>query len=704
MYSDNKHLFHRLKNKTIAMSMVSSLSLLVACSSDSNTTPASSTSLSGTVSAPGGSIAFNPPTGLKKMLADTFFGKQAISALSGVSAVGAGINVELIEVDASGTQVGASIGKAVTDANGKYSLSVSGSFNPSGKYVLRAKGNSSNIEARVFENASDIDPISHATSELITAQVSTATDLEKVTGEIGAEIRSFVEEIAETTDLTGTSATVSAFSTAIKTAVNNDEEAANMLASTTAGGQICGTVKNASGVGLSGIRIVVRDFDNWVTRAKSRTNSAGAYCVRVPNGAGKKYILGALNFKAADMSASEWWSTGGKAYIPFDATAITVSDTTTVTKDFSLEAGALLQGTVTAAAGGSLAEGTALANVRVIIRNYTNFIPIGFPRVKADGSYKMVVAPGDYILVARNKSLLPYASEVYDGADGTFTWRKAQKVTLAAGTTTSRNFTLSKGYKLSGQVLDNVGGNPVTGIRLRINSGGPSFRLRTNKNGYYRIWLQPRTYSVQSYGNPAVNPDMSASNQTVNFTGPVGTITATLKDTSGNPISQGKLFLNNTSDGSLISQEISSSDGTVTLYSNINATARLMLLVDDVRSYGSSIYNGATNTAAATNVSATNSSNTDLGTITLPDGGVLSTNITSDGSTAIGGFSYEVYDGSGFFLGIGTRSDGTSKISLPAGTYTVRMKADGNVDCTSINITASNTTTLNYRTDTDTCS
>ena len=680
-----------LPSKKLLCACALSVSIVLSGCSNSGT-PTSS--LTGSVSAPGGSIAFNQPSGIKRMFAEMIGGKLAHAAITGVSSVGAGVTIELIEVDASGNQVGDAIASATTDASGAYSLTVISGFSPDSKYIIRATGTTESMDVRVTGTSNDIDPVTDAVSDLVT---TVAADLSTISVTEITEIKDAMDGIAQAIDPTGL--TAEALSAALKTEATDDEEFSNQLNSTAAAGSICGNVKDASGNNLENIKIIVRDFGNWVTRAKSKTDSSGNYCVSVPDG---NYILGALNFTDTSMAASEWWHTSGNKYSQIDAEKITVSSSAGVTKNFSLEAGARLTGTVKAAAGGSLATGAVLEGVKVQIRNYQNFFPVGARKTRADGSYRINIIPGTYMVGATNRARLAYASEYYDGATGTNNRYSSAPVSLTAGNTTTIDFDLETGNKLAGTILDAAGGNPVTGMRVRINRNGPIQRLRTNKKGKYRIWLKPDTYSVQSYGQSS-SVDMTAGNASFSPTGPVTTI-ATNINYNGTGVSQAKAFLLDNA-GNLVSQEVSSGDGSVKLYCKTCATDyKVYVRIDEARAWASTVYDGKTNiTTNATLVDATQTSMPD---INLLAGGTLSVTVTSDGSTTQKNFRTGILPGSSGtdYLVKTQRShgDGSYLLSLPAGTFRVQMRDDANVECT-VTITAGATTTLTYRTDTSAC-
>ena len=142
---------------------------------------------------------------------------------------------------------------------------------------------------------------------------------------------------------------------------------------------------------------------------------------------------------------------------------------------------------------------------------------------------------GNYFVEVRNQTILPYGSEVYDGGAGSSIRNMASKVSVNAGDAPTINFELETGYKLSGIVSD---GAAVSGVRVMVNgNGGAAARLRTNKQGRYRVWLKSGTYSVASYGQNA-NVDMTASNGTADFTlAAINKIQAVFQDASGNPVS-----------------------------------------------------------------------------------------------------------------------------------------------------------------------
>ena len=717
----------RISKSIVAVSMLAML--LSACSGGTEGTGiVSPVKLDGVITAPGGAIAFNKPDLWERMFAGVF-GNSAMAAITGVASVGSGVTVKLIEVDASGNQVGEIITTGTTDAAGAFTLEAPTDFNAGSQYVIRALGISENIDARVSSTTVDVNPITDAASQLVTAKIS---DLSKISTTELEEFVTTLNNLSKDIDPTGLSA--QALSEAMQTEAINDDESNNVINSAFSTKQICGTVTNTTSVGLENIRIVARDYSDWVTRAKTKTASDGSYCLNVPKSGDPdsdsggsfsgQYILGAINRTGDDAdpnrSASEWWATGGAAYSQFAGEKITVTDTTSVVKDFQLANGARISGRVTDAVTGSVIEG-----VKVVIRSFDGLAPVAGARAKADGTYRVnLIADTTYYVEARNTTTQAFASEAYDGASGSNNRNRGLPVTLSTGQNQTINFDLVAGNKLSGVITDGVGGNAVTGRRVMVNltTGGSSVRLRTNKQGKYRVWLLPDTYNIYAYGQGTTSVDLSASNQSINFENPnVSSITAIVKN-NNLPVSQAKVRLYN-SVGGFVNMEPSNSDGTVTVFTVGTGDYLIEARIDRQADYGSIIYDNKTRLLSGQTVNvASIASTVTVGDITLPNGGLLTGRVTSDGSTPIANFRVSVRDDNNLmgtsydvtsadrFVSMRTRGDGSFVVSLPAGVYDrVKMQdaslgvVNHNANCNAITIIAGQTTTVDYIDETDTC-
>jgi len=720
-------MIYRILKTIVTASMVALI--VSACSGGSEGSGISApVKLQGTVTAPGGAIAFNQPGILKRLFA-SIFGNNAMAAIDGVANVGAGVSVNLIEVDASGNQVGAVIASGTTDASGAFSIDAPESFTAGSQYVVRAAGSSENIDARVASTTVDVNPITDAASDLVTTKVD---NLDKISTVELDEIAKTLDDLSKDIDPAGLSA--DSLSTALQTEAVNDDESDNVITSSAAAGQICGKVSNSSGAGLANIRIIARDYQDWVTRSKTTTASDGSYCLNVPRLGDPdpdtggtfsgNYILGAINYTGdgndPNRSASEWWSASGDAYTQFGGDKISVTDTTTVVKNFQLENGARISGTITEENTGNLIEG-----VRVVFRSFESLAPVSSARAKADGTFRINLIPGTYYVEARNTTSQAYASEVYDGANGSNNANHGIPVILTAGLNKTINFSLGTGHKLSGTISDGVGGNAVAGHRIMINltAGGSSFRIRSNKQGNYRIWVQPDTYNIYAYGQRSVGVNLTAANQTADFTSAdVSAVTATILS-NGKPVTQAKVRLYDTT-GAFINMEPSNSDGTVVIYTAGTGNYLIETRIDRQDIFGTLIYQNNTRLLSGQLINvASISSTVAVGDITLPAAGVLTGKVTSDGVAPIANFRVQVRDDNDLtgtsggvtsadaFTSMRTRGDGSFVVSLPAGVYDrVKMQdaslgvVNDNGNCDSITIVAGATTTVNYNDQTDTCS
>jgi hypothetical protein len=711
-------------------------------------------SLSGTVSAAGGAIAFNKPGVLESMFA-SIFGSVANAAITGVTSVGADVTVNLIEVDASGNQVGDVIATGTTDASGAYSIDAPADFTPGPQYVVRAEGSTTNLDARVTDTSPDVDPLTDVTSDLIT---STVTDLSALSTSEADEIYTAVDGAAQNVDSSGL--TTTELTTALLSEATTNEDVSNIVSSTTAGGQICGNVTDSTGTALANIRIVVRDFGKWVTRAKTKTDASGDYCVNVPvsgtadtyisgNTLSGEYILGALNFTNASMAATQWWTTtsantdgSGGANNQFNADKITVADTNTVTKNFVLDAsGARIEGTVTNSVDSNPVEG-----LRVLIRNYDTFKPLATARVKTDGSYRINIKAGDYLLSYRNKTKQPYASEIYRaGTDGVNDRNMGSRETLTAGSTSTYDVVLDPGVVISG-IVTTDGGVAVPGQVVTINNsdGGRIEKLRTNKEGKFRIMVNPRLgyvgspYVVDTRGqqqNADTNGDTATDSDNkatgfklsagsgLTFNAAVATITGKLVSAADGttPVSEAVLQLRGattaTASYSLKNLEVSAADGTFTLYTDTADAYVVQARMDSDDNYGSGTYvSGTPNIISATRfldasttspvtVAAVTDTIT-LGTIEVPTLGTGGSVGYLSGDAGEGSATVHICINGTTNCGKGnrlistrSRGDGTFKVTLPVDNYPVSSSNGSSTSytcTTNVGITDGATTNLTF--------
>jgi hypothetical protein len=683
--------------------------------------------LTGIISAPSGAIAQLQPQGIKSMLANALFGKQVTAVTTGWTGVGGGVTVELIQVDTSGAQVGSAIATTTTNSDGSYSLTLPDGFTGGPEYVVRVGSGTTVMDSRVpvSSGSLDVDPGSDAASDLVTDVIAA------VSGQLSDmsidELQTLMDETenAEVNIDYSAYTDISGFSGAILDSVKNDEEKANVLYSSVSSGQICGTVTDSNGTALQNILVLVRDYGNWVTRAKTKTDASGNYCLNVPkagdtdpftgNTVSGEYILGAINRTSLSYAASEWWTSGGGANNQFAAEKVSVG-ATQVTKDFSLLAdGARIAGTVQGYDGG-YAKG-----VKVIIREYDTFKPLVSARVKADGSYRVNVKPGDYLISYRNNTRVhPYASEVYSDKHQR---NQADRVTVAAGDNGPYDANLEAGGVIKGTVYTDSGmGTVAVGTIVTINDptlSGSVERMRTNKKGKFRMWVQNGVnYNVNARGyTQSITPTASSSG--IAFATDVAEITGKLvSDVDGStPVSE--LFVRispwNSSTNKIsayISQDSAAEDGSFTLYAPVNTDGYVVYArADSDVNYGSGVFDG-TNIANTTYGEVTPITITSGEVGASGTGHALSTNIhvptlgvgSGVGYLAGDGFvaatSMKIIDASAGgtdkrLTTTATRGDGTFKVTLPAGTYTVKRGSDGTV-CPNVSVINGATTNVTF--------
>jgi len=701
-------MIEQLKLTWLTSAMLSA-TMLAACSGGTEGTGENGnnkTGIHGIVKAPAGTIAFAEPAPWWNLI-DALLGKSANATIDGVAPVAAGVEVDLIQVDANGNQVGEVIASSQTKAGGNYNIAIN-NFQAGSQYLVRAIANSQTMDARVTNSSVDVNPITDAASQLIASKVADLGELDVSEVE---QIVDSVNDISKNVDPSGLSA--QSLSAAIQQEALNEDDSSNVINSSTSLGRICGKVLSPSSKPLANIQIIARDFGNWVTRAKSKTKSDGSYCVNVPikgdpdpDSGGLfsgEYILGAIShsddLKDPERSASEWWTQSGVGESQFVAEKILIQDSGLVERNFNLARGGRISGKVSGASFGAAIEG-----ITIVIRNFESLAPVASARSDENGGFSVNLAAGAYFVEARNSTLQPYASEVYDGNSGSNNMNHAIPVTVANGQVQSINFALGSGYLLSGIISDGIGGAPVTGRRVMVNltSGGGSVRVRSNKVGRYNVWLMAGTYNIYAYGQQKSSFILPGNSSADFSSDTVSTINATILHNNIG-VSQAKVRLYD-ANGGYINQEPSNSDGSVSFYTDSIGDHLLEVRVDQSASYGSSIYKNQTRLLSGQPIAVLNSASTlSVGNIDLPDAGVLKGKVTGNAGSPAANVAVQVWSGTSNldrFIIVRSRGDGSYAISLPANTYGrinfANASASANDGCNSITITAGTTTTLNY--------
>ena len=546
-------------------------------------------------------------------------GSRVQSRLIGATGVGAGVPVELIEVDDSGNKVGAAIASTVTDDNGHYSLTApaSANFTAGTQYVVRVGGDiATQLDVRVTVaqsttasdpdviNILDIDPVSDAVSELLTALPNNTTTIS--VDEIGV-ITDEVSDIAQGVDTT--SATTDVLVNTIKNEAGNDEEVSAIVENAAESGQICGSVSDTDGNRLQDIIVVVREPVNFLKVARTSTDTEGNYCVNVEDGL---YIVGTVNRTDSSFSAGEYWTNTGGAEVYLGGEAISVTGgivtappAATDGVNFVLADGVRLEGTVTSAetftttSGRTWNAGDPVERVVVEVRTYSDNFPVGRASVDADGRYRINVIPGSYRIGIRNQTRKPFASEFWvSDTSSTSNGNLAMPVALTeVNTTVLKDFDLDRGRRISGLIFNAPGGDAMTGQRIEIDpaSGGFGPRLRSNKAGFYRVVVAPGLYNVYARGQ-SLQVDVSTGHaESTDFDSVVQELPVVVTDKAASPapVSQAKVYLLDPANNyARVHKEVTNSSGEASLFTPLVGNHIIYVRVDSEQSYATIVHDG----------------------------------------------------------------------------------------------------------------
>ncbi|MGV0958588.1 MAG: carboxypeptidase-like regulatory domain-containing protein [Limnohabitans sp.] len=678
--------------------------LLTACGGGAGGDTSNKVSLSGSVSAPNGALAFSAPETLLTRLASLFVPRAYAQQSSGTfSGVGAGVTVSLIEIDASLNQVGAALATTTTAADGSYTLLAPEGFVPAAKYVIRATGTQGTMDAIVTGTTVNVDPVTNVVTTLIVT--SPDTTLTQVSSSEVLALTSEVQTLTYDTSLTYSDATTA--STSLQLLASSSQEIQNITTSLSTSGVIAGTVKDATGAPMPNAKIVVRDFRNWVTRSVAKTDANGAYLVNVPTSCTDgttaitcDYIIGAFNGSTASFGASEWWTAEGGSSNQFSAGKTPVPAGETVVRDFVLDDGVRITGSVT---GG----GSVLGGIWLLLKDFDNDQPLTVALTKPDGSYVFNAPAGlnkKFTMTAVNAGGLPFATQYYAGVGMTSTDPSgAVALSGAPGQSITADMNLPEGTLVTGTVKDNDG-NLVTGMTVRAHETDGTYinAVRTDLTGTYKHWLPkpaaPNTHAYALYARGQMNPVTvdGLSSVTVDFAKVVEVFKVVVADRLGAPLSQAKVGLYFLDGGVVksVGMEVSAADGSVIGYSDKSPVFGEIRL-DGGQKVGS-ILVGAQGSLLAPFVRQDlvkasmlslpvnlQGGVSDLGVASLDDGNVLTGFVKTSGGLPIpnakvvikiksNGVGADTFATAPYFIGTRSQSDGSFSISLP---YTTTMRS-----------------------------
>ncbi|MEH0742571.1 hypothetical protein H4F05_13740 [Vibrio cholerae] len=178
--------------------------LLTACGSGSDSSSstggnagANTLNVSGSATAPGGSVAMLEHRSIIERVFDEVF-PPLYAGITGLQPV-TGALVELIRIDDNGNQVGDVLATTYTSITGDYTLTVPEGVSLAGNLVVKISGNSGiDMRAQVVQESVDISP---ATEFVLRKFIQSGTDLDTLTTASVIKLKGQVEEF----DLTSSS-------------------------------------------------------------------------------------------------------------------------------------------------------------------------------------------------------------------------------------------------------------------------------------------------------------------------------------------------------------------------------------------------------------------------------------------------------------------------------------------------------------------
>jgi len=529
--------------------------------------------VSGTVSAPGGTVAFNQSKNLFARILTAIM-PTAFAAVNGAfSSVGGGVTVRLVKVDAANNVIGSPYGTGTTNSDGTFSITLTSEIEPGANYVVQALSGSNVLLQAIYTANSElsVDPVSTVVRKLVhDAAGSNSLDLSSVNVQSVASINSAMSQ-----QLVGTiysAASISSIADATQALINvgqKVEELSNQINSSSASGVIKGKVTGPDGAAVAGITIGVVDFGNWVLRASTTTNPAGQYEIRAPEN--KEYIIGVMNRTGDKPYASGWWtSTGGTTINPFNGSSFQLSGTPRTT-DIQISAGRKLSGTITDSSGA-----TKLKSIKVKISDAISGSYLVQSTSDDNGNFQIWLPQGKYVASANNVTVQPYGSGWYKTSGTLATNQNDASIIEIAGADKTIDFKLAVGVRVKGVIAtDTSQANKLTGEVVRVYNGDPysdSFgafveATRSDADGNYSIMLTPKEhnpsattpkyafYTLKSKGMTrllkVIDPSSDMTNlgsKTQHFDAAVKKISGILKDADGNPVGNAKMILMSYSD------------------------------------------------------------------------------------------------------------------------------------------------------------
>jgi large repetitive protein len=436
-------------------------------------------------------------------------------------------------------------------------------------------------------------------------------------------------------------------------------------------GTITGTIRSAeTGQPLAGKVVQAYDTAGFL-QATTNSDATGLYILsNVPNG---NYRL--LAFDPDGVYATMF---DGNAE-SFETTRVTVvNGTLPITRDFSLITGGSIAGVV------RLANGSPVATATVEAYNLSG-TRRGFTTTGQDGSFSLVLPPGEYKLVAFDANPNHAFSFFRDAR----TFTDATRVSVVKSQTSAISFALALAARVGGTIVEGATGLPLNAITVYAYtpSGALIATTTTGSNGAFTFSLPPGDYRIVAADlgrgfAPGFYGATRAFETSTIVTLPAGgvqsnvqialtrggTISGAVRDAAGNAVRDVTVAAYNL-DGTLHTTATSQIDGTYSLL--VAPGAYKLVTFDPDFGYATRFFGGARDFASASAVGVAAGQNLHGFDFSLVASGVV-TGLVREGSQPRAGITVAAYDPAGLLVASAvTDAEGRYVLALAPGEYRI---------------------------------
>jgi large repetitive protein len=442
-----------------------------------------------------------------------------------------------------------------------------------------------------------------------------------------------------------------------------------LTAAAVSAGTVTGTIRTAD-TQLPLASKVVAAYDTTGTlRASGTSDPTGTYILSLPAGS---YRL--LAYDNDGVYATMFDANADS----FETTPLTnVGANDSVRRDFSLIRGGSITGIVQqftgAALRGAVVEAYNLSGTRR-----------GFTTTDTSGRYSIVLPPGQYKLVAYE----PTGEAAFAFYQNARTFVEAQAIPVStSGVVSAIDFLLQRAGRISGRVIDQATGLPLSGIDVQVytSTGLPVTSMKTNSTGAYQFSLPAGSYRLaagdpgRTYGpgylgggktfeaSPAITLGAGGSQANVDFALVRGaTIAGRVLDLVGAAVANVTVAAYNL-DGTLHAETRTNAAGEYELL--VQPGAYKLVVFDAQLVYATAFFSGARDFASTGAIGVAGGQKAGGFNFVIRRGGRISGTVR-EGATPRAGITVAAYDGTGLLVASTiTAADGSYAMVLAPGDY-----------------------------------